>query len=58
MGTFFQLEMDKAAKRRGMDSAFHLLCPGYSKPLLPTDPLAVRLKETFTFTSIEFLIAF
>ena len=45
MGTFFELEKDKAAKGE-MGSAFHQLCPSYSGTLTPT---AIRLWETFTF---------
>lgn len=34
-------------KRRGMDSAFHMLCSRYSGPLSPTAPTVSRLWETF-----------
>ena len=43
MGTFFELRKDKAAKRRGMDSAFHQLCPRYSGTLTPTAPTVIRI---------------
>ena len=38
-----------------MDSASHQLCPSYSGNLIPTDPTAIRLWETFTFTFLIFI---
>ena len=32
-----------------MGSAFHQLCPRYSRTLTPTAPTAIKLCETFTF---------
>ena len=49
MGTFFELGKDKGSERRGMGSAFHQLCPRYSRTLTPTAPTAIRLWDTFTF---------
>ena len=37
-----------------MGSAFHQLCPRYSGTLTPTAPTAIRLWDTFTFTSLSF----
>ena len=51
MGTFFELEKAKAAKMRGMGSAFHQLCPRYNGTLTPTARTAIRLRET-CFNSI------
>ena len=48
---YFELGKVKAAKRRGMRSAFHQLCPRYSGTLTPTVPTAIRLWETFTFVT-------
>ena len=36
------------SERRGMGSAFHQLCPRYSRTLTPAAPTAIRLWETFT----------
>ena len=52
MGTFFELGKDKAAKGRGMGSAFHQLCPRYSGTLTPTAPTAIRLWDTCTCISL------
>ena len=50
MGPFFELGKDKAGKRRGMGSAFHLLWPRYSGTLKPHYiPVAIRLWDIFTF---------
>ena len=58
MGTCFKLGKVKAAKERGMGSAFHWLCPRYSGTLTPTAPMAIKLWETFIFTFLPFLLAF
>ena len=52
-GYLFRIREDKGRERRGMGSAFHQLCPKYSGTLTPTAPTAIRLWETFIFTSQE-----
>ena len=51
-GYLFRIRESKGSGRRGMDSAFHQLCPRYSGTLNPTAPTAIRLWNTFTFFSI------
>ena len=46
-GYFFR--EGQGSEMRGMGSAFHQLCPIYSRTLNPTAPTAIRLWETFTF---------
>ena len=48
-GYLFLIREGQGSKRRGMDSAFHQLCPRYSGILTPTAPTTYRLWETFTF---------
>ena len=50
-GYLFRIRKGKGSERRGMGSAFHQLCPRYSGTLTPTVPMAIRLWETFTFTT-------
>ena len=39
----FRIKEGLGSERRGMDSAFHLLCPRYSGTLTPSAPTAIRL---------------
>ena len=47
-GYLFRFREGKGNKRSGIGSAFHQLCPRYSKTLTPTTLTAIRLWETFT----------
>ena len=44
-GYLLQTGEGQGRKRRGMGSAFHLMCPIYSGTLIPTAPTAIRLWE-------------
>ena len=48
MGTFFELEKAKTAKGEGWAPPF-ISCAQDKVGLTPTPPMAIRLRETFTF---------
>ena len=55
MGTFFRIRERYGSERRGLDSAFHLLCQRYSGSLTPTASMAMSYGKPLPFFLLNIL---